>query len=194
MKLTKKYLEAQEDVIKRNFEARYICIKAPRLMMLRAFLEPYRATLEIGCGGYTAQVLGVTHACDVSPLSLKLLRGLGWKGAFAVCSCDDLPYQDKEFGCAVCSEVIEHLPDLDSVKKTFQEIDRVGQNWVVTTPCNPLGPKNPEKDHKRAFTVTELRDLTKNFNTKIFKDSIHYYVVKENEDAFTRIFNKYNKK
>ena len=191
MELTEKYKLEQEDVIRRGFEARNIYINSARFMLLKAFCEGFSTILSVGCGSYEPLIIKATHACDVSFLSLEFLRSQGWKGVFLECSCDNLPFSPLSFDVAVCSEVIEHLPDLESVGKTFLELNRVAHNWILTTPCNPLGPKNPERTHKFAFSLEQLKEFTKDLNVKIFKDDLHYYVIKKEDGTLPEIFNRY---
>ena len=191
MELTKEYLAQQEDVISRNFQFRRIYVNTTRFLLLRAFCEGYKKILSVGCGSYEPLQIGATHACDVSSLSHHLLKKQLWQGAFSVCSCDELPFPGLSFDVAVCSEVIEHLPNLEIVKKTFQELNRVALNWIVTTPCNPLGPLNTEPDHKFAFSAAQLRELSAQPFVKIYKDEIYFYVVKSDDAKKISIFDEH---
>jgi len=193
MELQKEYIQQQEDVIRRNFGARLLYIKSARFRAIQAFCAHFKHILSVGCGTYEPLAIGATHALDVSSLSHEYLKQLGWHGVFEVGSCDALPWQSKFFDVAVCSEVIEHLPDLDIVHHAVQELERVAHNWILTTPCNPLGPKNTEPDHKRAFTEQELRDLCPKEKVKIFKDEIFYYVVRFDNEQDTAVFDRHFK-
>jgi len=193
MELTEKYKQEQEDTIKRNFQYRRNYISSPRFYTLAAFCEPFKAILSVGCGSYEPILIKATMAVDVSPLASFFLKRLGFSHSFLTASCDNLPLPDKSFDVAVCSEVIEHLPDLETIQKTFYELDRVAHNWVVTTPCNPIGPLNTEPTHKRAFTFAELEELISFTQAKIYKDNQFYWVVKDVTQTFWEIFNKYNK-
>ena len=121
--------------------------------------------LDIGSGAYMPIVLGATHACDVVEMAGDILKTSGWKGSFEIGSCDNLPYKDKEFDIADCSEVIEHLPELDSVAETFKEIERVAKKWVMTTPkASKSGFRddwNIEPTHLQFFTLEDIKAMVK---------------------------------
>lgn len=186
MILTPEYLAEQEDCIKRNFEGYKKNIKDVatklRLEVLKRFCEGIAPTLSVGSGGFEPVYIGVTDACDVHPLSGELLKNQGWKGNFKVCSCDALDYPDLSFAVAVCSEVIEHLPDLETVKKTFLELDRVACKWLVTTPCKNVH----EPTHKFLFKFDDLEKLTSGLNIHIDKRGLFWYVYKNETSIFDK--------
>jgi hypothetical protein len=179
MELTPAYLAEQRDVVSRAWYARKLYMTSARFARIRKFIEGCATVLSVGCGPYEPVVINATHACDVADNALTFLKLGGWSGEFRICSCDNLPYSYKQFDAAVCSEVIEHLPDLESVKKTFEELTRVAKRWIVTTPCNPLGPKNTEPTHKRAFTEELLSTLLPTSvlpqNINVEKDDTYFY-------------------
>lgn len=161
------------------------------MKLLAEFCKNFSRILSAGCGPYEAQVIKATHALDASTLAGHYLTWLGWQGEFRQGDVADMPYLSNSFDVAVCSEVIEHLPDEDMVVRTFAELNQISKNWIVTTPCNPLGPKNTEPTHKRAFTLTQLQEHVKMFDAKIFIDAIYFYVVKDGSGSFARISDKY---
>lgn len=179
MNLSDDYIREQEDVIHRNYKYRTLYWTTERFIKLRAFCQGCKKSLSIGCGGYEPFVIQATHALDVSPIAKEYLDILDWKGVFVVGSCTDLPFKDKEFDAAVCTEVIEHLPTLWMVEQTFREIDRVAKKWIVTTPCNPLGPLNTEPTHKFAFTMEELFKFLPGVEVCINKDALYWYVIRD---------------
>ena len=178
MELTKEYIAEQEDTIKRNYDVHISWGNNPfireRYMTLREFCKGSKKILSVGSGGVEPLAIHATHACDVSPVAYELLKKNKWPGQFFISSCDNIGAANKEFDVAVCSEVIEHLPDLETVKKTFSELDRVSKKWIVTTPCVDV----KEPTHKFLFTEEQLRELTKNYKVMILKKDIHYYVWK----------------
>jgi len=178
MELTKEYLAEQEDCIKRNFEGYKRNLKdyatLLRLETLKNFCSNSGSVLSVGSAGVEPGFIGATHALDVHPVAETLLRENGWLGSFTLGSCDELPFPDNSFDVAVCSEVIEHLPDLEIVKKTFQELNRVARRWIVTTPQIDVH----EPTHKRVFTEEDLKVLASGLNVKIYKKGIFFYVEK----------------
>jgi len=179
MILTKEYLSEQEDCIKRNFDVHISWGNNPyirdRYMALRDFIAPGKTSISIGSGGVEAHAIHATHALDVHPVAHELLKSIGWKGIFKLGSCTFIPYPDKSFDYAVCSEVIEHLPTLDDVRKTFLEINRIAKRWMVTTPAIDVH----EKTHKFLFTINDLYNLAGDLDVKINRRGIFYYVTKE---------------
>ncbi len=186
MDFSPEYIKQQERVIKENFENRHYVLQSERFKILKRFVEGAKKSIDIGSGGFMPHYLGVTHACDISPLSGRLLKGLGWKGKFKVCSCDKLTYLDKSFDVAVCSEVIEHLPKLDMVIKTIYEINRIAKKWIITTPCASApgfrDAWNKEPDHKHFFTAVDLIKLSRpiSVTVEVLYDKGVYYAFLKN--------------
>lgn len=178
MELTKEYLDEQEDCIKRNYDVHISWGNNPhireRYMFLREFCRSYKTILDVGSGGVEPLAIGATHALDVHLVARDFLKQNGWKGQFFIGSCDDLPFNEDAFDVAVCSEVIEHLPNLEIVKNTFWELDRVAKRWIVTTPNIDV----KEKTHKFLFTKEDLLKLTKDLDVRIIKKGIFWYVIK----------------
>ena len=178
MELTKEYIAEQEDTIRRNYDVHISWGNNPhireRYMTLKEFCKGAKKILSVGCAGVEPWAIGATHACDVSRVAYEFLKKNNWPGYFFVSSCDNIGADDKEFDAAVCSEVIEHLPDLETIKKTFSELDRVSKKWIVTTPCVDV----KEPTHKFLFTEEQLKNITEKFNTKIIKKDIHFYIIK----------------
>jgi ubiquinone/menaquinone biosynthesis C-methylase UbiE len=108
--------------------------------------------------------LGVDAALDISPLSGELLKKEGWGGDFKVGSAEKIPWPDKSFELAVCSEVVEHMANIEEVRRTLAELRRVARTWLVTTPCASVwGVRdvwNTEPTHKLFFDLKTLSDLS----------------------------------
>jgi len=176
MILTKEYLDEQRDTIKRNFEGYERNINDPvtkeRLDTLKRFIDGNLVVLSVGSGGFEPLYIDAGWACDVDFLSYELLKKQGWTGTFEKCSCDALPFQYQSFDCAVCSEVIEHLPELSAVSKTFSELDRVAKLWIVTTPTRDV----QEPTHKFIFTLKQLQELTVGLKCRIERHGLFFYI------------------
>jgi len=181
MELTKEYIAENEDVVYRNYKQINTHRKSPRVLkrvqIIKDFCKGSKKILSVGCGPYEPIEINATHAVDIVMNSRDYLRKLGWKGSFYLGSCDNLSSGwNKErtgFDVAVCQEVIEHLPDLETVKKTFQELNRVAKKWIVTTPL----VKGTEPTHKRALTLRQLQEFTKGMNVEIKNDGWYWYVL-----------------
>lgn len=167
MELSKEMVAENEAVIRQanglygHGETYYA--KTNRIKALQQFCTPYKRILSVGCGPYEPIILKASYACDVSFLAFSFLVKQGWSGQFKVCSCLALPYKDKEFDCAVLTEVIEHLASLEDARKAVQEVNRIAENWIITTPlASRWGFRdswNIEPTHKLFFSKEAIPDL-----------------------------------
>lgn len=170
------YLAENIDCASRNFKCRRFRKKHPKFEIILPFIAGSRLTLSVGGGAIEPIIIKATHVIDIAPNVAAYLKFLKYKGYFKVASCTDIPAPDKYFDAAVCSQVIEHLPEISDIKKTFSELERVAKKWIVDTPGNPLGPKNPEKTHKRFLDLKLLKDLTSKYKVQVFKHGEYHYV------------------
>lgn len=138
MNMSQEYLEEQERCIVTDTKYASSGGSPERYGTVSSFCKGQSPLLSVGCAGYDPIVTGATHALDVSRLSEKLLRKAGWKGLFFLGDCRDLPWPDGSFPCGYCSEVVEHLPTFGDVVKTFEEMDRVCESWLVSTPLDGM--------------------------------------------------------
>jgi len=152
----------------------------PRYQILKKFCKDGENILSVGCGPREPILINANHACDITPLSKTFLEANGWEGCFTLAECTKLPYQSKFFDIVVCSEVIEHLPDLKDVIKTFKEVARCGKKWIIDTPNSDIiSPKAQNKHHKLFFTKKSLKSLLsgiKHLNYSIYAHDHHLYV------------------
>lgn len=180
MKLTPEYLKENEDCVFRNFNQidgdRKSQRVQDRIKIIKDFCAGAQKILSVGCGAHEPIDINATHAIDIVRNSEAYLRKQGWKGLFYLGSCDDFPFswsdKGKKFDVAVCSEVIEHLPDLDIVKKTFQEVNRAAKRWIFTCP----DWKGTEPTHKRAFDEKMLKEVTEGLDCKIEHKERYFYI------------------
>jgi len=189
------YIEKQDDVVKRNFE-NFIrglnnAINVKRIAYIIKMCKNARKILDVGSGGYLPFITGANYAIDISPLAGDLLARIGWKGEFKVADCTAIPYPDKYFDFAYCTEVIEHLPTLDHVKKTISELDRVAITWLITTPAaSEFGKRdrwNTEPDHRLFIDIDTLYKLVKPYNAVVWKEDLTLYAVKYAKKTRTEI-------
>jgi len=105
-----------------------------RYLFEKRFAKPYKKILCTGCYVYEPVEVGATHACDISENYGKRLIENGFKGEFKFGDVRNLPYEDQEFDCVLCCEVLEHLENMDDVKIAISEILRVGKNFLISVP------------------------------------------------------------
>lgn len=167
-----------KNCVQRNNELRSTFVKEPmfieRINVLKKFVNKH-PSIDLGCGGFMPSLLNVTHACDDSALAKKYLTERSWKGEFKKVNVGSkLPYKDKQFKIAVCSEVIEHLKNEKEIANLFNEIKRISDKWIVTTPSAFFD----DPDHNFYFGPNELLSVIP-FELDTFtviRKGVYYYI------------------
>jgi len=184
MNLTPEYLEEQRKCIIANYSSHKFWkghkVIKNRYETLQRFCKNAKTILCVGSGAVEPIALNATHACDVHEIAGEILEKQGWKGHFFISSCDKIEALDKEFDAAVCSEVIEHLPDLETVKRTFFELDRVSERWIVTTPARKID----DPGHKRVFNFNMLLNVTEGLKCKLVKKDNYWWIYNNERKIF----------
>lgn len=176
MELTKEYLATAEQDINALAVINPEFWEAERYKITKDFCKDAKTILSVGCGPREPFIIDATHALDISPVSEKHLRTLGWKGNFCIGSATDIPFKNKSFDVVVCSEVIEHLPTTDDVIKAFKEISRVGKKWIITTPNSTLAnPRFQCFAHKQFFTLESIKKIIP-VDYMIYPQGIHIFI------------------
>lgn len=163
-----------------------------RINILKEFVNDH-PSIDLGCGAFMPKLLGTTHACDDSLLALKFLLKKGWNGDFKQLDVSKkLPYFDKQFRCAVCSEVIEHFKTEEDVTSLFREIDRISEKWVVTTPSAFFD----DPDHTFYFYPNKLFEVIPFEREKfiIYRKGVYYYITNDIERMGELMKKKWKKK
>lgn len=101
--------------------------------------------MDAGCGDgrlvYEARRADIgMDGVDISERALRLAEAFTPEAAFRRASITSLPYEDGEYECVVCSEVLEHLGG-DEVEGALGEMRRVlhaGGTIIVTVPSHRL--------------------------------------------------------
>jgi 2-polyprenyl-3-methyl-5-hydroxy-6-metoxy-1,4-benzoquinol methylase len=134
-----------------------------RQIILKKFLSAStNYVLDCGCGEKEPLIVCNTFktiAFDIGVSGLKNLKANKFKGHTILGSCTHLPFRDKCFEKSICSEVIEHLPTNKDVRKCINEIRRVSQTFMVTTPNNQFDFRWLEQTHKRFFNTQNIQKL-----------------------------------
>ncbi len=104
-----------------------------RHRIVLGFLGERRSVLDVGCGS-SRIILDLPGAVGLDILQSKL-RWLRARHRLLVRgSCDGLPFRDESFSEAICSEVIEHVPDVSAVLVELDRVLRPGGILIVGTP------------------------------------------------------------
>jgi hypothetical protein len=174
MDMAPEYLAENEDVIRRSTPYIKQGHDPDRYLNLVDFAKPYKKILSVGCSGFEPMTYNAAFALDVSPVAGRLLKENGFTGLFVVGSCTNLPFMDQTFDCAICSEVIEHLPSDEDVLRTFLEISRVARDWLITTPASAI----PEPTHKRLLDEACVKKLCAQFDAKYVRVNLWWFIWK----------------
>ena len=93
---------------------------------------------------------------------------------------EDIPFEDKSFDLAICSEVLEHL-DEDIYSKALIELQRISKKYIILTVPNNENLKRssvfcPDCQkmvhpffHVRNFNKNSVKNIFKDFNSKTIK-------------------------
>ncbi len=140
--------------------------------------------LDIGCGEgrhcHGVQLLTEAQAVgvDLDEASLALARdraaqleGNGPAAEFLTADATKLPFADASFDAAICSEVLEHVPDMAALVAEAARVLKPGAIYAVTVPrawpericwklaSGPGGYSNQPGGHIRIVDPAQLRSL-----------------------------------
>jgi ubiquinone/menaquinone biosynthesis C-methylase UbiE len=140
--------------------------RAPRdLADWVAALEPARHALDVGCGdGALSRSIPAERLtlADVSAVALERARAaLPEAEAVEIDPDAPLPFPDGSFDLVVCTEVLEHVRDVQLLLSEVRRVLEPRGRLAVTTPVHgPLmRPPNPLSPHLRFFTRGNLTAL-----------------------------------
>jgi len=123
--------------------------------------------LDLGCGeGALLELLGGRGiGLDMNPDRLRLAAEKG----LPVCLGDGnmLPFPDGSFDTVISMEVLEHVPDMETVADEVCRVLRPGGCWIISVPCVTLRSwyemwreKRPyycdAREHYREFTPVSI--------------------------------------
>ena len=155
-------------------------------------LAPGSYVLDAGCGAgrhlsetfrYTGvNVVGIDMNkadADTASRTLNVMHHEGEDGGGAklICASDitRLPFADESFDVVICSEVLEHIPDLDQAVREIIRVLKPGKSLVVSVPrylperiCWALSEDyhTEEGGHIRIFKKRELIERLENAGTQ----------------------------
>ena len=130
-----------------------------------ASLEPARHALDLGCGdGAVSAAVRADRltVADVSPVALsRAHRRLPAAEAVELDPDAPLPFADGAFDLVVCTEVLEHVRDLQLLLSEIRRVLEPRGRLAVTTPAHRgvIATPDPLSPHLRFLTKRSLRGL-----------------------------------
>jgi ubiquinone/menaquinone biosynthesis C-methylase UbiE len=169
-------------------------------------------SLDLGCGiGFFSSILADRGSCvyalDPDQLSIDKAKELysDSKITFISSSAENIPLDDNLIDFFVCSEVLEHVKDLD---KTLQELVRVsndGAGFFITVPSLGIfkelfldighSDENVYEQHMRPmFDKRGIEEILKKYNFQIEKSFYSKFFISEIFMGLTKIIHNLKKK
>ncbi|MFA5365613.1 MAG: class I SAM-dependent methyltransferase [Candidatus Bathyarchaeia archaeon] len=152
---------------------------SPMWQQLFKFISSYCArfkkVLAVGCGAY--ELIAVknreeTIGLDLSKGSLKWLNQNGFKGQLIQASSLNLPFKNDCFDAVYSNQVIEHMLNIEGVKKFISEVERMSKNVMIITPNSAYNRKIHDPTHFFYFTTRNFKPFTKGY--KIYSTNHPY--------------------
>jgi ubiquinone/menaquinone biosynthesis C-methylase UbiE len=146
---------------KAAFDKKYQPYEWARLTYAMRTIKPCKSVLDIGVGrGYLVNMLQWSKKFEkVSGIDIiahnqsKFAKGV----AVSVMDVRELEFPDNAFDTVICMEVLEHMPEKETLG-ALAELRRVARNQlIVTVPFMEPEPIAPY--HKRRFTEDDVKTL-----------------------------------
>jgi ubiquinone/menaquinone biosynthesis C-methylase UbiE len=80
---------------------------------------------------------------------------------------NSLPFPDSYFDCAICTEVLEHVPDVDKSLTLLGRVLKRNAHVILTVPF--VWPEHEMPFDFRRFTMNGLAEKLKEHNFKVLK-------------------------
>jgi len=155
-----------------------------RYDLLRNFIVNSNGSiLDAGCGCREPFIVANKEdsvALDFTKSVLKTLKGSSFRGRLVLGSVVYLPFKDKCFEKAVCSEVVPHLPTFAYAETCIRELERVSKSFLVTTPIKftftivfRMGYKHT-RTHPNLLDIKSFQNLFADLPVNIFTMHIAY--------------------
>ncbi|MBK9283216.1 MAG: class I SAM-dependent methyltransferase [Sphingobacteriaceae bacterium] len=169
-------------------ESQWMELELSTVRLIRKYVKENDKTLDIGVG------LGRTlshfqnikkHGVDISLDYLKISKSKGIDCALA--KIEELPYNNNYFDLIVCTDVLEHMIDLNIAIKNILNILKPGGHFIMRVPYREDLSQYLKEDypfyfvHIRNFDEHQLNILFKyKFNCKVIEWNSVGDVISEN--------------
>lgn len=175
-------------------------------------LSKNNTCLDLGCGTGFFSIILVNHnfkvyALDPDQLSLKEAKELYPDSGinFINGSAENIPLADDFVDFLVCSEVLEHVNDLEQSLNEIIRVSKNGAKFFITVPSKgilghfflKIGHNDQnlyEQDKRPLFDKKGIDGILKKFNFKIEKCFYSKFIVSEIFMGLTKIFHNLKKK
>jgi len=143
----------QDDVsgwawVKMNVEGTDNSLTKQRALLTKQYTIHPSLDVAVNSGGYTI-FCGCAVAVDFVKKHLQTLRKTT-KDIMCVCAAAEyLPFRPNAFRTVIATELIEHVESPDEL---LQELSRVGQRLIITTPLTKI----QSTGHVRLYTKKQL--------------------------------------
>ncbi len=110
------------------------------LQTLNKYCKPGETVLDLGCGGgkftaWMAEAGFEVQGMDISKKAVDMAQRSFPDGNFKILNPDgSIPAEDQSFGAVWCSEVIEHIVEVDDFLKEIRRVMKPGGILILTTP------------------------------------------------------------
>lgn len=168
--------------------------------------------LDLGSGtgffsGLLSQVAGQVYAVDPDQLSLKQGREMypDQKINFIAGSAEHIPLADDQVDFFVCSEVLEHVDDLEQTLSEIRRVCKNGAGFFITVPSRGIFGDfflrighNEENEYERhshpLFTKQGIREILARHDFQLEECFYSKFIVAEIFMGLTKIFHNLKKK
>jgi ubiquinone/menaquinone biosynthesis C-methylase UbiE len=185
-------------------------LRVPYLLKTISNLSPVSVCLDLGCGiGFFSGILANFNfkiiGIDPDPASVEKAKKFYQNNdlEFFVASAEKLPVGDDLIDFVVCSEVLEHVKNLNQTLKEVKRVSKSGAKFFITVPSREgffgtfflkIGHSTNnlyEKDYRQPFTYQEIRLILEENNFSIDKYYYSKFFFSEIFMGLTKIIHQY---
>jgi ubiquinone/menaquinone biosynthesis C-methylase UbiE len=157
-----------------------------RMRTIFSLSQPKTPTLDCGCGFgiYASKISEKAYVgIDVNKHAIKTAHKKFPKHNFMVCDAQNLPFKDRIFNYAICSDVLEHMKNDKKVLSELYRVAKLSGEVAITVPrlgCTSIffgsaGTRERYFGHVRdGYLVKEITNILNEMNFKVAKVKFFY--------------------